>query len=109
MPLRLTHQITKPSNMQNTLTEWTGYLAAVLTTVSFVPQVVKIYKTRETAGISLVMYLVFVSGIVMWLLYGFFLGELPIVLANSVTLLLSGYILWMKVSNEIKGGSRSEK
>lgn len=109
MPVRLTHQITKPLNMHNILTEWTGYLAAVLTTVSFVPQVVKIYKTRETAGISLVMYLVFVSGIVMWLLYGFFLGELPIILANSVTLLLSGYILWMKVANEIKGESRSGK
>ncbi len=109
MPFRLTHQITKPLNMHNTLTEWTGYMAAVLTTVSFVPQVIKIYKTRETAGISLVMYLVFVSGIVMWLLYGFFLGELPIILANSVTLLLSGYILWMKVVNEINGESRSEK
>ena len=109
MPFRLTHQITKPLNMHNTLTEWTGYIAAVLTTVSFVPQVIKIYKTRETAGISLVMYLVFVSGIGMWLLYGFFLGELPIILANSVTLLLSGYILWMKVANEINGGNRTGK
>jgi MtN3 and saliva related transmembrane protein len=84
--------------MQVTLTEWTGYLAAALTTVSFIPQVIKIYKTQETAGISLVMYLVFVSGIIMWLLYGFFLDELPIILANSVTLLLSGYILFMKVT-----------
>jgi MtN3 and saliva related transmembrane protein len=84
--------------MNHSLTEWTGYLAAALTTVSFIPQVIKIYKTGETNGISLAMYLVFVSGIVMWLLYGIFLGELPIILANAVTLLLSGYILFMKVT-----------
>lgn len=95
--------------MDISFTEWVGFLAASLTTFSFIPQVIKIYKTRETAGISLTMYLVFVLGIAMWLLYGIFLGKLPIILANSITLLLSGYILWMKVANEIKWGSRSRR
>ncbi len=83
--------------MRDNLTDWAGYLAALLTTVSFVPQVIKIYKTRETAGISLAMYLVFVTGILLWLIYGILLNEMPIILANSVTLILSGYILLMKI------------
>lgn len=81
----------------NIYTESVGTAAALLTTISFLPQVYKIYKTKNTEGISLTMYSVFVIGIICWLVYGILLNELPIILANSITLILSGYIWVMKV------------
>jgi len=73
-----------------------GYLAACLTTAAFVPQVWKVYRTRDTRAISQAMYLIFSLGVFLWLIYGWYLGSWPIVLANGVTLLLSLSILWMK-------------
>lgn len=73
-----------------------GYIAACLTTAAFVPQVWKVYRTRDTRAISLAMYLIFSIGVCLWLIYGWWLGSWPIVLANGVTLLLSLSILWMK-------------
>lgn len=74
-----------------------GFLAAIGTTVSFIPQVIHIVKTRDTKGISLSMYVIFTTGVLCWLLYGCFLGSLPIILANSVTLLLAFTILILKI------------
>jgi MtN3 and saliva related transmembrane protein len=79
------------------LTEVFGTVAAIATTASFVPQVLQIFKTGNTEGISLTMYSIFVFGISMWLIYGILLNEPPIIAANSVTLLLSGTILFMKI------------
>ncbi|MBU3543223.1 MAG: hypothetical protein EBS31_03550 [Burkholderiaceae bacterium] len=76
--------------------EMIGYLAACLTTAAFVPQVWKVYRTRDTRAISQAMYLIFSLGVFLWLIYGWYLGSWPIVLANGVTLLLSLSILWMK-------------
>jgi len=76
--------------------EMIGYLAACLTTAAFVPQVWKVYRTRDTRAISQSMYLIFSLGVFLWLIYGWYLGSWPIVLANGVTLLLSLSILWMK-------------
>jgi len=76
--------------------EMIGYLAACLTTAAFVPQVWKVYRTRDTRAISQAMYLIFSLGVFLWLIYGWWLGSWPIVLANGVTLLLSLSILWMK-------------
>jgi MtN3 and saliva related transmembrane protein len=76
--------------------EMIGYLAACLTTAAFVPQVWKVYRTRDTRAISQAMYLIFSLGVFFWLIYGWWLGSWPIVLANGVTLLLSLSILWMK-------------
>lgn len=76
---------------------WIGYTAAFLTTVSFVPQAYKTYKTRDTSGISLSMYSLFVLGIMAWLGYGILLVSWPMILANSVTLILSGVIWGMKL------------
>jgi MtN3 and saliva related transmembrane protein len=76
--------------------EMIGYLAACLTTAAFVPQVWKVYRTRDTRAISQAMYLIFSLGVFFWLIYGWYLGSWPIVLANGVTLLLSLSILWMK-------------
>jgi len=79
------------------LTELFGYSAAVLTTISFVPQAWHTFKTRDVRGISLGMYSVFTAGVACWLIYGLSLGAWPIVIANVVTLALSGGILVMKL------------
>jgi MtN3 and saliva related transmembrane protein len=76
---------------------WTGYVAATLTTVAFVPQAVKTLRTRDTRSISLYMYLVFTVGIVFWLLYGIALHSWPMIVSNVVTLGLAGTILVMKL------------
>jgi MtN3 and saliva related transmembrane protein len=76
-----------------------GLLAAVLTTAAFVPQVVKTWRTRSTADISLEMFLILVAGIIAWLTYGALIRDVPLILANAVTLLLAGTILFFKLRN----------
>ena len=79
------------------LLDWTGYAAAFCTTVAFVPQVLRVWRTRSTEDISLKMFLVLVTGLCLWLAYGFGRGEVPIILANGATLLLAGTILAFKL------------
>lgn len=79
------------------LLDLVGYVAAALTTVSFVPQVWLTWRTRRVDGISLGMYTVFTVGITLWLVYGLLLGAWPLILANSVTLTLAAAILLMKL------------
>jgi len=74
-----------------------GLLAGTLTTVSFVPQVVRTVVTRDTRAISLGMYALFTLGVFLWLVYGLILGQLPIVLANGVTFVLAGVVLSLKL------------
>lgn len=76
---------------------WIGYLAATLTTCSFVPQALHTFRTRDVRGISLSMYAAFTVGIALWLVYGLLLQAWPIVAANAVTLTLAGAILAMKI------------
>ena len=80
-----------------TLVNWIGTVAAVLTTVSFVPQVRHTFKTRDVSGISFGMYSVFTLGIACWLVYGLLLQAWPIVIANVITLVLVSAILAMKL------------
>lgn len=79
------------------LTDLVGYFAAVLTTISFVPQVLHTLRTRDVRGISLSMYSVFTVGVACWLVYGVILGAWPIVIANLITLILASTILFMKL------------
>jgi MtN3 and saliva related transmembrane protein len=74
-----------------------GYAAATLTTLSFVPQAWRAWRTRDMRGISLAMYLVFTLGVALWLLYGLRLGAWPVVAANAVTLTLASFILALKL------------
>jgi MtN3 and saliva related transmembrane protein len=83
--------------MMSVVTELVGSLAAVLTTISFVPQVWHTYRSRDVSGISLGMYAVFAVGVFLWLLYGLMLAAWPIVVANAITLALAVAILAMKV------------
>jgi MtN3 and saliva related transmembrane protein len=78
-------------------TDWIGYLAATLTTVSFVPQVWLSWRTKQVDGISLGMYLVFTVGIALWLVYGVMMSAWPLIMANSITLVLAGTILFLKL------------
>jgi MtN3 and saliva related transmembrane protein len=74
-----------------------GWLAAVGTTVSFVPQLVRVWRLRSAREISLITFLVFSVGVFLWLLYGIFAHSMPIILANGITLALSLAILVLKM------------
>lgn len=77
--------------------EYIGYIAATLTTISFIPQALLTWKTRRADGVSLVMYCILTAGIALWLLYGLQIQAMPIIAANSVTLILTSFILIMKI------------
>ena len=79
------------------LIEWIGFVAAALTTLSFVPQAWLTFKTRDVSGISLGMYSAFTLGVALWLVYGLALGAWPLILANAVTLSLALAILVMRL------------
>lgn len=76
---------------------WIGTLAGILTTIAFIPQVAKTWKTRSAGDISLLMFLLFSGGVLLWLIYGALLHAVPIIIANGITLSLSASILIMKV------------
>ena len=77
--------------------EWFGFVAAVLTTSSFIPQAVMTIRTRDTRSISRGMYIIFTIGVALWLAYGIALQSLPMILANAVTLFLASTILVLKL------------
>jgi len=79
-----------------------GYIAAFSTTFAFLPQTIKVFKTKDTSGLSLSMYSVFIFGIAMWLVYGILLTNWPIIIANAFTLTLAGIILLLIVTNKRK-------
>lgn len=76
---------------------WIGIAAAVLTTAAFAPQALQAWRTRSTKDVSLAMFALMVSGIILWLVYGLLIGDLPLILANAVTLVLAGAILVAKI------------
>ena len=75
-----------------------GYIAAFLTTLSFFPQALKTLRSRDTHSISLRMYLLFTTGVMFWSIYGWMVGDGPVLIANLITLVFSG-ILVLKLSN----------
>jgi len=79
------------------LTDLIGTLAAILTTVSFLPQALHTFRTKDVRGISLGMYSAFTLGVALWLIYGLMLGAWPVVIANVITLALASTILVMKL------------
>nr|WP_221892401.1 SemiSWEET transporter [Teredinibacter haidensis] len=76
-----------------------GYIAACFTTFSFLPQAIKVIRTRDTKALSLWMYAVFTIGILLWLAYGVVRNDSAIIVANIVTFFLSFIILFIKASN----------
>lgn len=79
-----------------------GSVAAVLTTVSFIPQVIHSYRTRDLSGVSLSMYSIFTLGVGLWLVYGVLKQDWPLILANSITFCLAAAVLWLKIQQMYK-------
>ena len=76
-----------------------GYIAAFLTTLSFFPQGLKTLRSRDTHSISLRMYLLFTAGVMFWSIYGWMVGDGPVLIANLITLVPSVIVLVLKLSN----------
>lgn len=74
-----------------------GLIAGMLTTMSFIPQAVKVYRTRHTQDLSLPMYIVLLTGVSLWMWYGVMVRSHPIIIANGATLVIGAYILIMKL------------
>lgn len=81
----------------NTLLEFIGPIAACLTTLSFVPQALQVIKTKDTSGISLGMYTMFVLGVFLWVIHGLRIHDISLILANGITFVLAGIILTFKI------------
>ena len=81
-------------------TEMIGFVAAVLTTISFIPQVYKVWKSKPVTGISLVMYLIFFCGVLLWLVYGLIINSLPMIIGNAVTVLFTSLILYFLLKSK---------
>ncbi|EAZ94307.1 SemiSWEET transporter [Crocosphaera chwakensis] len=76
---------------------WIGLLAGTLTTISFFPQMLKTWKTRSTKDISLEMFLLFCSGLLLWIIYGLFMRDIPVIMTNIATFVLAFPILILKL------------
>ena len=75
-----------------------GLVAGVLTTLAFVPQVIRVWRTRSARDLSLASFAIFTAGVALWLLYGVAIDALPVIVANAVTLVLAAAILVMKLA-----------
>jgi MtN3 and saliva related transmembrane protein len=80
-----------------TLQELIGMIAGLLTTIAFLPQAIKIWRSKSTNDVSLAMFACLCAGVVLWIIYGFMLGAFPVVLANVVTLCIAVTILVFKI------------
>ncbi|GBL46001.1 hypothetical protein SFMTTN_1813 [Sulfuriferula multivorans] len=76
--------------------DWIGLLAGALTTVAFIPQVIKIWRSKKADDISISMFLIFTIGVALWMVFGIQIGSLPVTLANAVTMVLALVILILK-------------
>ncbi|MHB1934444.1 MAG: SemiSWEET family sugar transporter [Leptospirillum sp.] len=83
--------------VDNGTVETIGFLAGALTTLSFLPQVIKVLRTRNTRSLSLLMYLLFSLGVFFWLVYGLLIRSPPIIFYNAVTFVLSVVLLLAKI------------
>jgi MtN3 and saliva related transmembrane protein len=78
-------------------TDILGYIAGFLILISLVPQIIKSWKTKSTKDISLLRYIIYIIGIIMWLIYGVVLVNGPMIIANSINLVLASSILYLKL------------
>jgi MtN3 and saliva related transmembrane protein len=78
-----------------------GSIAAVCTTLAFVPQVVQSWRTRDLTGISLPMYTIFTIGVLLWLVYGILIQDWPVIIANAITAMLASVVLLLKLKSSL--------
>ena len=77
--------------------KYIGFFAGFCTTVAFIPQALKVWRTKSTKDISLLMFIIFTTGVLSWLIYGITISDAPIIIANAITLILSIFILFYKI------------
>ncbi|MDC3090826.1 SemiSWEET transporter [Rickettsiales bacterium] len=77
-----------------------GYFAAFCTTIAFLPQAFKVWKSNNTKDISLHMFMIFTIGVFSWLIYGILIKDFPIIISNSFTLIFSIFILYYILKNK---------
>ena len=77
-----------------------GLFAGCLTTISLFPQIIKTYRTRSTTDISLVMFIILSIGSIMWLIYAIIRYNLPMIISNSITMILSFIMIYLKIYNK---------
>jgi len=75
-----------------------GFFAAIFTTIAFIPQVIRVWKTKSARDVSLGMYALFNTGVALWLVYGLLIESWPIIMANIITLVLAGAVMIMKLN-----------
>ena len=86
--------------MLNMDIELFGYFAAILTTLAFLPQLIKTLKTKKAGDVSLTTLIMFLTGVMSWIIYGYKISSTPILLANIITFILNLLILIFKISFE---------
>ena len=84
--------------MFNFNVEFFGYFAAILTTLAFLPQLIKTLKTKKAEDVSLITLIMFLTGVLSWIIYGYRIASTPILLANLITFLLNLLILIFKIT-----------
>ena len=94
--------------MNSGIADSIGMVAAVLTTIAYVPQVVKIYRTKSARDVSFRMFSLLATGVSLWLVYGIMMRSAPLIFANFVTLALSLTVLGLKIKYERARGARTE-
>ena len=77
--------------------EFFGYFAAILTTVAFLPQLIKTLKTKKAEDVSLITLIMFITGVISWIIYGYKISSSPILIANIITFILNLFILLSKI------------
>ena len=77
--------------------EFFGYIAAILTTAAFLPQLIKTLKTKKAEDVSLITLIMFITGVGFWIIYGYEISSSPILIANIITFLLNSFILISKI------------
>jgi MtN3 and saliva related transmembrane protein len=77
-----------------------GYTGSFLSAITFIPQVIQVYKTQSATGLSLQMLLIILTSTIVWLLYGFGINALPVIICNFVIMLLTAWLVWFKLKTE---------
>jgi MtN3 and saliva related transmembrane protein len=88
--------------MEFSTTTLIGLMAATCTTLAFLPQVIKTWKARSAKDLSLGMFSIFTVGVTLWLIYGLLINDLPVIMANTITLLLVLVMLYFKLTMDRK-------
>lgn len=94
--------------MNSGIADSIGMVAAVLTTIAYIPQVVKIYRTKSARDVSFRMFSLLATGVSLWLVYGIMMRSAPLIFANFVTLALSLTVLGLKIKYRRARGARAE-